>query len=532
MLKIRGGKLRWSKEDVVPMATIIGADAAVRQSAPYLASLLKMAEKKGVLLSDRAHRQLELERRFRTAAKNAKRMPDAEGPAAFRPHQRADLYYMRMMHLHSYLLAHRVGAGKTLEAIRWATDVVQASRILVITLNSVKYQWADEIQRWSWDTPAKAMSIHVVDGPVAEQIQQTQAKKGWVIGHWESLVHARLGYLAKDWDVIIADECHMAQNRDAQRTEVLQRLQAPNRLALTAHPYANHPGELYPILQFLYPEFYTSYWRFFFMHVDAVPKQFGGFDINGPKRPNLLKWELEPFMLRRTTGLGMPKLTQLARYAVLPAQAQKEYERIKEQFFAELETHDGPRLLAIPSILARVTRLRQYLVDPGLVGAKQPSVKYPIVAELVEASEAPVVIFTSFQKAARRLGAFLSKRKLAIEHIDGSVPVHSRRRVQQHFRDGKYDALIVVTQAGGAALNLGGYGEVIFLDLPWTARDYEQAIGRVDRPQEGTGAVVPTTVQRVVVRDSYETRLQEKLAGKFDMFKQVFTVSQLKELFG
>jgi hypothetical protein len=80
-------------------------------------------------------------------------------------------------------------------------------------------------------------------------------------------------------------------------------------------------------------------------------------------------------------------------------------------------------------------------------------------------------------------------------------------------------------------LNLGKWGNVLHLDLPWTARDFEQTEGRVDRPEEGTGKMIPTTSYRVIVSDSYEGRMEEKLEKKHGMFADVFTVADLKKLF-
>jgi len=521
------------------MAKIVGPDDAAGRRTPYSPAILKLASRmKSLRLSRTATAWLKQEEQIRRAAALLKDLDDAsprwEAEESYFPHQRADVYFASQMEREAYLIAHRVGAGKTLEAIGITHAELPDGRNLVVTLNSAKLQWRDEILRWSYQRP-----VTVLKGTIAEQIETiTKHRYGWLVAHWESLVHARLGYLSDPWNVVVLDEAHEMQNHQAQRSLTAFKLRAAMRLALTAHPFANDPSELFSILKFLYPEVYTSYWRFFHMHCKATPKEFGGFEVEGVRRPKLLQWELAPFTLRRVHIKGMPEIQRRRRVAELTTRGRREYGRIQSQFFAILdaEIEEGSyrggyqleKILAIPSVLARLTRLRQYLIDPGLLGAAEKSVKYPIVKELLRATDRPPIIFTSFERAACRLQKFL-RGKVAI--LSGDTSVQRRRDLQRFWREGRYDAMIVVTKAGGAALNLGGKGYVIFLDLPWNARTLEQAEGRVDRPEEGTGKIVQTVADRIVVADSYEERIEAKITQKYDMFKQVFSVSQLKELF-
>src|ERR1019366_9798378 len=99
------------------------------------------------------------------------------------------------------------------------------------------------------------------------------------------------------------------------------------------------------------------------------------------------------------------------------------------------------------------------------------------------------------------------------------------------FLTGKLSALIVQLGLGSESINLGKYVCFCFLDLPWNGRDLEQAEGRVDRPEEGTGRSVPCTSYFIVVEDSYEVRLQKKIEAKHAMFQSVFSPKDLEALF-
>lgn len=537
MIKLVNGRIRWSRADVFQMARILDAEGATKRQIAYVPTVLKLADKKGMMLSSRAKKALAAELKWRRLHKHLKKLKDfppnpfSELEDKFQKHQRADLNYLLQTGLPAYLLASQPGVGKTLIAIHYAW-YRQFKRILVICPNSAKEQWESELGRWD----EQHLPVRIVDGRGPEQIRIASMKgPGWTIGHWESLVHARMGYLQHPWDLVIADEAHNAQNKDAQRSETLHALAriASHRLALTAHPYTNSPDELWSILKFLYPERYKSYWQFFNMHVLADPKPFGGFEVHGARRPNLLKWELDPFTVRRTKkSLGWREPVHIPRHVSLTNRGAREYEKLRKQFFVELAALDGgQKILAIPSVLARVTRLRQYLIDPELVGAREKSVKYPEVLSIMNEIDGPPVIFTMYEQAATKLQKFLKAKKKNTRIISGDVSTRDRTKAKHLFLDGKLDALIVVIQAGGESLNLGGFGYVICLDLPWHPRHMEQLIGRVDRPREGTGEIVPTTVYRILVRNSYEQRMEERIENKFTMFREVFKVADLKELF-
>jgi len=288
--------LKWGERDLPLMTRIIGAEEAVKMRAPYNCAIVKAAQNKGMVIHTRVLKQLDADSIVRDIAKELQKLKSAPGNKAFFPHQRADIHYLVDMSLPAYLLGHQPGVGKTLVAMSWAIrNAINTKRILVVAPNSAKTQWAREIRRWLGNDQV----IHIVEGTKADQRRIARRSSGWIIGHWESLVTAEEGYLRRPWDVVILDEAHNIKNRDAIRTQVVQHLEARKRIALTAHPYTNGPDELWSILHFLYPEQYSSYWRFFHQHIKAIPRPFGGYEIIGVRNPKLLKWEISPFVLRR-----------------------------------------------------------------------------------------------------------------------------------------------------------------------------------------------------------------------------------------
>lgn len=524
MLDAHHNKLWWGEQDMLAASKVMGAEPAARGTSPINPAVVKAMEWRGVILSPRAENYLEDAKHQRSTLKAL--LAEDECPPISRklwPHQNALVRFMLGQKRKGYLLADEVGVGKTAPAILFAEQ--KGKRVLVLCRNSAKAQWRREVKRWT------KHDATVVRGTIKEQFARIQ-RPGWIIGHWESLVHAQHPYLAQPWDVIISDEAHRFQNRETQRAKVLFQMRSTYRLALTAHPYANDPSELWALLRWLYPDTYRSYWRFFGMHVLASPKPFGGFDIQGARQPKLLRWELAPFMLRRTRKQVRPWLPSVARSVrsvQLTPKGMKDYAQLKKQFFAELRGRTTA--LPIVNMLARTTRMRQYLVDPATLGGKESSVKFPAVLDILEETQQPTVIFTQFAEAGLHLQSWLIQRHKRVGILHGGVSEAERERLKSRFLKGKLDALIVQLQLGSESLNLGKYGLVCFLDLPWNGRDLEQGEGRVDRPEEGTGTSVPCTSYFIVVEDSYEVRLQKKIENKHAMFQEVFSHKDLEELF-
>jgi SNF2 family DNA or RNA helicase len=539
MIRVIGGKLRWGKEDIHTMVKVIGAEEAVKRRAPFNPAMLKVAQKKGVALSKKSSSLLDKAEKDRIVAWSLKGQDDVpvkklamvRATRAF-PHQRVALDFFQRMGSPAYLVTDDTGVGKTLQALLFALYVANSTRTLIITKNILKDQWADAIREFLGQK-----SITVVDGTIALQNELAMSETWWVIGHWQSLNHALYGYMKNPWGCILLDEAHYIGNPKTYRSKAAYKLRAPFRMAMTASPFSKDPAELNGVLRFLFPQTYGSYWRFFNMHVKATPEPFGGHTIEGVRRPQLLKWELAPFTLQRTKQEVFKSLPRISRppaiVGTLSVRGVKEYDRLRKAVFAELAALEGGnKYVPIINDLVRVMRLRQYLIDPGIIGAKEPSVKYPLLVELLDKIQAPTVVFTQFKKAAAGAGAFIQKHtKLRVRYIWGGMRKADVPLVKKEFIRGEIDVLLVVAESGDTGLNLGGYGYVVALDLPWTIRGLKQYEGRVDRPQEGTGKLVPTTSYRIVVANSYETKMEKRLVKQDNSARQVFTVADLKELF-
>ncbi len=174
-------------------------------------------------------------------------------------------------------LAADTGTGKTATAIRTAdaiADFIQSENpgdkppptILVVTDGAVKFQWQEEVMRWSTH-PIGMWDVCVIHGDAMQRMlammlaQQHHAR--WVIVNWE-VIRDHFA-IFQTWfgdphnNIIIADEADRLQTSGSLRSISIRSLEAQYRMALTATPVANRPDTLYPILHFLDPG--EAYWR-------------------------------------------------------------------------------------------------------------------------------------------------------------------------------------------------------------------------------------------------------------------------------
>jgi SNF2 family DNA or RNA helicase len=160
------------------------------------------------------------------------------------------------------LVAYDLGLGKTVLTIAALELLMDNGSIrepgIVICLSSLKYQWEDQIRKFTNDTS----NVLVVDGtPKTRAIQYGEALNwkqsgvDYVILNYEQVVN--------DWEYvrqlptgfIVCDEATAIKSFRSKRSKYVKKLSSPYKFALTGTPVENgKPEELYSIMQFVDPK--------------------------------------------------------------------------------------------------------------------------------------------------------------------------------------------------------------------------------------------------------------------------------------
>jgi SNF2 family DNA or RNA helicase len=405
------------------------------------------------------------------------------------------------------VLADDMGLGKTIQSIsaveEWCLRQAAAGDgvpivgpRLVICPNSVKGSWARELTRW-----LEEPHFQIIDGSSIaarhNQLERAIQDNAWAIVNWEQIrtkkekIKLRNGgtktitvmkeplFEKTDWLAVIADEVHRAKNRKAQQTMGLWRIQAPLMFGLSGTPLMNSPDELWAILRWLYPQEYTSYWRFYEQYVDYWEGPFGKV-ITGVKNPDALRFELKGRLVRRTASiLGLKGRKRIYQPLELNPKQQKLYDEAVHAMWLEIEQQiaDGDEsakrfaeaalagenpsvLYRIPNGAARMTRLQQLIESPALLGGPDDSAVLDYFEQMVEDSRPQQwVISTKFKPTCDLLRARLEKKGLRVAVYNGDVAAKDRTQIEDDFQAGRVDVIVgtLETLKEGITLTSGNH---------------------------------------------------------------------------
>lgn len=416
------------------------------------------------------------------------------------------------------IIADDMGGGKTAEAIgtiyeaeargkHIPLDLLDAP-VLVVTPNAVKGKWAAEIEEWSSKLTGEHPNI-IIPGKTRPQRQKALRAIGprdWVIVHWE-MVRAEPMLQKIQWRAKIGDEAHREKNPKAQVSKSMVKIRAPLILLLTGTPVLNSPDELWNLLRDLRPDQYgvgsaqkVGYWRFYNDYVNYIEGAWGK-EIIGVKNPDRLRFELSDKLVRRTKKemLDLPEKTRVrVPIEMLPAQA-KLYHEAETDFWLQVvqdigeekasqaakaleagDTHTFTYL--IPNGAARVTRLRQILSTPALLGAEDNSAKLDAAVEIVtDHPEEQFVIFTAYRGTAEILKRRLESQqpRVTTDILYGGIK--DPHAIEEEFTAGKLRVVIATIDYGGVGLDLQAASQAIFLERSWVPKINEQAEDRLHR---------------------------------------------------
>lgn len=417
-----------------------------------------------------------------------------ERTADLRPYQRAAVRFLALSG--GGLLSDEMGLGKTvvmiaalreMELMESINNVRPApSRYLIVCPNSMRHVWEKEIHKWY----PEQVDVHMVKGELKNP------EPGFWIVNWE-LTHRRASLAQVEWDAIVCDESHRMKGRDTKQSKAVRKFQGGRRFLLSGTPIKNEVTDLFPQLQFLEPERWTSYWKFFDRYV-AWKEGFFGKEITGTRNTKELYSRLMTTMLGRTideVDLQLPDLVRRRVIVDLGATQRRAYEQMKDEFVAYMTGDDDDVVAA--NWLSQVLRLKQIAGSLGIFSSTDDSsAKIDALLELMDeaSNDEKWVVMSQFRTMVDETTKRFRKEGIPYCEMTGQscqawMPgaagthvAHDRAQLIDWFqRSDKPRAFIATTQTGGEGITLTAARRFAFLDLMWTPADNEQALKRIHR---------------------------------------------------
>ena len=371
------------------------------------------------------------------------------------------------------ILADEAGLGKTIQALH-ATALVNATNILILCPNAVKYQWRDKILEYYPDLDPEY--IEVLEG--SHHVYQFN-NPPIVISSYNLLIYEPNYHsiLARYWDVLILDEVHFLKSIDSVRSiRVLGRngiaWQCKRWWALSATPITNRPVELYPILSSMFPQAISDtpdYVSFIVKYCGAEASLGAEADARGATNVKELAERLRPYYLRRTIEEVMGDvLKPTVEMVDLTLD-----EGITNVLIEEEKRLEDPKALVDdPGASARLRRQ---------MGVAKVDQSWTLIEQLFP-GECKVIIVFFHHDVVNRLVEGLNKNTYRV--VVGKQSRKKRKEARDAYlaiKEIKY--LFLQIQAGGTGLD--GLQRVchrmVFVEWDWCPKTIEQTIGRLYR---------------------------------------------------
>ena len=409
------------------------------------------------------------------------------------------------------LLADVPGLGKTIQTI--ASQENKILRTLVLCPASLKFNWKEEIEKWSDRT------IQVINGNKKERSEQWPRYYNWTIANYELLLRDYEEISKIKWDEIVCDEATQISNPGAKSVKALKQISAPKKIALTGTPVSNTPVDLWSIIDWIRPGYLGNFSQFKDKYV--LTDWWG--NVAGYINLDDLSEKIAPLMLRRTKEevfKDFPAKTTENIIFELSTEERKVYEGVQKRILEEIQSYlskiDQRTLNLIP---VKMLRLKQVTGHLKLIGEKGESSKLAALKDILEPiikSGEKAIVFTQFAEMAKILAKELKDQLPLL--IYGDVPAEERQALVNLFNTRDLcHPIMISTEAGAYGINLQSASYVIHYDAPWSVAKLTQREDRAHR----IGQTKPVTVYNLIARNSIDQYISAVLHKKYKISQDI-----------
>jgi SNF2 family DNA or RNA helicase len=411
-------------------------------------------------------------------------------------------------------LADDMGLGKTLQALALILSRAPGGPTLVVAPTSVATNWLSEAERF-----APTLRVKLFGPGDRDAMLKDAGAFDVIVASYGLLQQEASLFEGIRWHTIVLDEAQAIKNAHTRRSQAVMALRSDFKMVATGTPLENHLGELWNLFRFINPGLLGT--------SDQFQLRFSGpIEKASDKRAELaartrLKRLTQPFILRRTKAQvlsELPPRTEIVLPIDLSQEEQALYESLRRDALERIATLEAPQSQKQIQILAEIMKLRRACCNPALVapGSGIRSSKLETFAGLVEElleNRHKALVFSQFVDHLTLIRQHLDERGIRYQYLDGSTPIHERKRRVDAFQAGDGDLFLISLKAGGVGINLTAADYVIHMDPWWNPAVEDQASDRAHR----MGQQRPVTIYRLVARHTIEEGIVDLHRHKRDL---------------
>ena len=388
-------------------------------------------------------------------------------------HQKAGVEFL--LNNNRCILGDDMGLGKSITTIYAALSMESKHKVLVVTLKSLKYNFAKEIAYLSND-------FVVVD-------KKWQEAK-FTIVHYDALKKWEQQIKDGGFTIMILDEAHKVRNHKAQRTKIttscISVLNPLKIWLLTGTPIDNRPIDYYHLLKLIKHPIAKNWVKYVERYCDGKMNRWGQWEVSGASNLEELHNLTQDVFLRRlkkNSGIELPD--KVRRPIFLEMKNRKGYSQCiidyEERKQAELDEEFGDDPFVGDFEAGQMVKLILYRQFCALEKINDGSLLESIDNILEENPTNKIIVFTNFRAVIDAVYEHIGEKHCSF--IDGRILDPKRRLdIVDDFNVNPDKQVIVINmKAGGTGLNIQGANKVIVNDMDWVPSTMLQAEDRAWR---------------------------------------------------
>jgi SWI/SNF-related matrix-associated actin-dependent regulator 1 of chromatin subfamily A len=407
-----------------------------------------------------------------------------------------------------FILADDMGLGKTTSTIIAALET-GAKKILIICPASLKINWQREIENYS-DKPTS-----IIEGKKWEDGTFIIINYDIIKNFHDEKKKADSVLLKTKFDLVIIDEAHYIQNKQAQRTKLINDFVSNvERLwLLTGTPITSRPINYFNLLNLIECPVAKNWMAYVKRYCNGFQFQAGRrkiWNVSGASNLEELRDRTAPLVLRRLKEnvLDLPDKIITPVYLRLKS---KEYEALMGEYYDWYDKNGDSDSLTLQ--FTKLTKVRQVIAEE-----KVPST-IEICENIVEQGK-KVIVFTNFTKTLEMILEHFGKSAV---RLDGQMSQKERQLSVDRFQNDESVMVFVGNiKAAGVGITLTAGEAVVMNDLSFLPSDHSQAEDRSYRYGQKNNVLVyypifDNTVEGIIYdilkkkKDIFETVMGDKV---------------------
>jgi SWI/SNF-related matrix-associated actin-dependent regulator of chromatin subfamily A-like protein 1 len=407
-----------------------------------------------------------------------------------------------------FILADDMGLGKTTSTIIAALET-GAKKVLIICPASLKINWQREIENYS-DRPTSIIEgkkwedgdFIIINYDIIKNFHDEKKKSDSVL-------------LKTKFDLVIIDEAHYIQNKQAQRTKLINDFVSNvDRLwLLTGTPITSRPINYFNLLNLIECPVAKNWMAYVKRYCNGFQFQAGRrkiWNVSGASNLEELRDRTAPLVLRRLKEnvLDLPDKIITPVYLRLKS---KEYEALMGEYYDWYDKNGESDSLTLQ--FTKLTKVRQVIAEEKVASTIE------ICENIVEQGK-KVIVFTNFTKTLEMILEHFGKKAV---RLDGQMSQKERQMSVDRFQN-EEDVMVFVgnIKAAGVGITLTAGEAVVMNDLSFLPSDHSQAEDRSYRYGQKNNVLVyypifDNTVEGIIYdilkkkKDIFETVMGDKV---------------------